>query len=288
MKLQLISNGDSWVFGSELVDPEIIKKYPSNIHIGHYDHLPESDSYRLPRIFSTKLAEKLNADSINLAWPADDNQSICNRTIGYIVENYINAGLGTENLFVVIGWSSPERARFWYKDETRNGKHIIWPSLEWHDTLAQKKFWELYVTYFWNNEEYMPRFVDTVLRFQNFCSEHKIKYVMFNAFYQGMGSGCTRQQATDINVEKELLTLPADGYDYSINSQRFSKISSHLATWRTIIDKTYYCKDHDKNSFKTFIYDRLEHPFAGDHPSEQGHTIWADELYRYINDNKLL
>ena len=288
MKLQLICNGDSWVFGSELVDPEIIKKYPSNIHIGHYDHLPESDSYRLPRIFSTKLAEKLNADSINLAWPADDNQSICNRTIGYIVENYINAGLGTENLFVVIGWSSPERARFWYKDETRNEKHIIWPSLEWHDTQAQKKFWELYVTYFWNNEEYMPRFVDTVLRFQNFCSEHKIKYVMFNAFYQGMGSGCTRQQATDINVEKELLTLPADGYDYSINSQRFSKMSSHLATWKTISDKTYYCKDQDKNSFKTFIYDRLAQPFAGDHPSEQGHTIWADELYRYINDNKLL
>lgn len=288
MKRQLICNGDSWVFGSEIVHPDVIKKYPTNVHIGHYDHLPENDSYRLPRIFSTKLAEKLNAESINLAWPADDNQSICNRTISYIAENYIDKGISTDNLFVVVGWSSPERARFWYKDETRNGKHIIWPSLEWHDTPGQKKFWELYVTYFWNKEEYMPRFVDTALRFQNFCSEHKIKYVMFNAFYQGGGSGCTRFQATDINIEKELLSLPSDGYEYSINSQRFSKMSSHLATWKTISDKTYYCKDHDKNSFKTFIYDRLDHPFAGDHPSEEGHSLWAEELYRYINDNNLL
>jgi hypothetical protein len=288
MKLQLISNGDSWVFGSELVHPDVIKKYPSNIHIGRYDFLPENDNYRLPRIFTTKLANKLNAESINLARPADDNQSICNRTISYITENYIGNGLSTNNLFVVIGWSSPERACFWYKDETRNGKHIIWPSLQWHDTPSQKKFWELYVTYFWNKEEYIPRFVDTVLRFQNFCSEHNIKHVMFNAFYQGGGSGCTRSQSTDINIEKELSSLLMDRYEYTIGDQRFSKTSSHLPIWKTINDKTYYCKDHEKNSFKTFIYDRLERPFAGDHPSEEGHTLWADELYNYINKYNLL
>jgi hypothetical protein len=288
MKLQLISNGDSWVFGSELVHPDVIKKYPSDIHIGHYDHLPENDNYRLPRIFTTKLANKLNAESINLAWPADDNQSICNRTISYITENYIDKGISTNNLFVIIGWSSPERVRFWYKDETRNGKHILWPSLEWHDTPSQKKFWELYVTYFWNKEEYIPRFVDTVLRFQNFCSEYNIKHLMFNAFYQGDGSGCTRQQATDINIEKELSTLLADGYRYTEGNQRFSKPISYIPIWRRISNKTYYCKDHYKNSFKTFIFDRLEQPFAGDHPSEDGHSLWAEELYRYINDNNLL
>ena len=58
--------------------------------------------------------------------------------------------------------------------------------------------------------------------------------------------------------------------------------------WKKIHAKTYYCKDQDKNSFKTFIYDRVAQPFAGDHPSEEGHALWAEELYRYINDNNLL
>jgi len=288
MKLQLICNGDSWVFGSEIVDPELAKNYPQHVHVGNYDHLKENDHYRIPRIFPTKLAAMLDADSVNLAWPADDNQSICNRTIEYITENYINTGIGTDNLFVIVGWSSPERARFWYKDIDRNHKHIIWPSLEWHDTTAQKKFWELYVTYFWNKEEYIPRFVDTVLRFQNFCTEHKIKHLMFNAFYQGQGSGCSHAIDKDVNISEELRQMPPDGYDYSVNDKRITKMSSHTHAWKTVSDITYYCKDQAKNSFRTFITDRLAVPLSGWHPSEQGHTLWAKELFKYINNNKLL
>ena len=288
MKRQLICNGDSWVFGSELVDPNIAKNYPSDVHIGNYDHLKINDEYRIPKIFSTKLANLLDADAINLAWPADDNQSICNRTIEYIIENYINIGIGTDNLFVVIGWSSPERALFWYKDDERSQKYIIWPSLEWHDTPAQQKFWELYVSYYWNKEEYIPRFVDTVLRFQNFCTEHKINFVMFNAFYQGQGSGCSHTLGNDVNIKEELATLPPSGYDYSVGDIRTTKMSSHLHAWQTVSDITYYYKDQPKNSFRTFISDRLDNPLSGWHPSEEGHTLWANELYKYINKNKLL
>lgn len=288
MKLQLICNGDSWVFGSEIVDPELAKNYAPNIHVGNYDHLKVNDPYRIPRIFSTKLANILDADAINLAWPADDNQSICNRTIEYITENYINTGLGTDKLFVIIGWSSPERARFWYKDLERSHKHIIWPSLEWHDTTAQKKFWELYVSYFWNKEEFIPRYVDTVLRFQNFCTEHKIKHLMFNAFYQGQGSGCSHAIDRDVNIAEELSLLPPDGYEYSLNNERISKMASHRHAWKTVNNINYYCKDQTKNSFRTFITDRLDNPLAGWHPSEQGHTIWAEELFKYIKENNLL
>jgi len=288
MKLQLISNGDSWVFGSEIVDPEMVKRYPLDTHVGQYDHLPENDSYRLPRIFTTKLAEKLNADSINLSWPADDNQSICNRTIDYLTTNYISKGLSTDNLFVIVGWSSPERVKFWYKDLERSQRYIIWPSLEWHDTPAQKKFWELYVAYLWNREEYIPRFIETVLRFQNFCNEHNIKHLMFNAFYQNGGSGCSHPLGNDIVISEELETLLHDGYQYIENNVRVNSMYNHKDTWATVNPIRYYCKEEHKNSFRTFISDRLEQPLAGWHPSEQGHTIWADELYRYITLNNLL
>lgn len=287
MKTQLICNGDSWVFGSELVDPEVIKKHP-NVHVGNYDHLQENDAYRYPRIFSTKLANMLNADSINLAWPADDNQSICNRTIDFLMSNYISQGKSTDNLFVIIGWSSPERVKFWYKDDERSHRHIIWPSLEWHDTLAQKKFWELYVTHFWNREEYIPRFVETVLRFQNFCTEHNIKHLMFNAFYQNGGSGCSHRIADDTVISQEISTLPGDGYQYNLNGVRHNCMINLANIWNTIDPIRFYCKDQTKNSFRTYITDRLDEPLAGWHPSEQGHTIWAEELFRYIKVNNLL
>ena len=285
----LITNGDSWVFGSEIVDPAIASRYPSTVHVGNYDHLPENDSYRLPRIFSTKLAERFAADSINLSWPADDNQSICNRTMEYISTNYISKGISTDDIFVIVGWSSPERARFWYRDAERSGKHIIWPSLEWHDTPAQQRFWELYVSYFWNAEEYIPRYVDTVLRFQNFCLAHGIKYLMFNAFYQGQGSGCSHPLGQDLDVAAELRTLAADGYDYSVNGVRHPGVSAQYQNiWSTVDPVRYYCKDQQQNSFRTFISERLTEPLSGWHPSESGHELWADELYRYITSNNLL
>ena len=61
MKRQLICNGDSWVFGSELVDPNIAKNYPSDVHIGNYDHLKINDEYRIPKIFLTNPTTGWNA-----------------------------------------------------------------------------------------------------------------------------------------------------------------------------------------------------------------------------------
>ena len=54
-KLEIITDGDSWVFGSEIADPELAKRYPPNTHPGAYDYLEENNIYRIPRIFSTHL-----------------------------------------------------------------------------------------------------------------------------------------------------------------------------------------------------------------------------------------
>ena len=36
---KIICNGDSWVFGCEIVNPEISKRYNKNVHPGEYDYL---------------------------------------------------------------------------------------------------------------------------------------------------------------------------------------------------------------------------------------------------------
>ena len=57
MKLQLISNGDSWVFGSEIVDPDIIKTQPIDKHMGEYDWIEDNTPYRLSKIFTFKTTK---------------------------------------------------------------------------------------------------------------------------------------------------------------------------------------------------------------------------------------
>ena len=90
----------------------------------------------------------------------------------------------TDDLFVIIGWSSPERHSFWYKDDKFNGAFRLWPQVQYFDRPPQEDFWKLYVTYLWNREEYLPRYVMNVLQFQNFCDSNNIKWLCFNAFYQ--------------------------------------------------------------------------------------------------------
>jgi hypothetical protein len=290
-QLDLILGGDSWVFGSEIVDPELAAKYPGR-HVGEFDYFEENNDYREARIFPKLLGEKLNAANvISTAWPADDNTSICNRVIDYVTKNYITPGKSTEDIFVVIGWTSPERARFWYKDDKHNARYVMWPSLDWHDIPEKKKIWELYVMYLWNKEEYIPRFVETVLRFQNFCSEHNIKWLCFNAFYQGFGSGCSHGLGTDINIRNEIQSIaPQEGYGIMINGKRQHGVN--LFQWENIWDTVnpvrYYCKDQEENSWKTFIHKRLDNPLSGWHPSEEGHKLWADEIYNYVTLNNLL
>ena len=115
--LEIVCDGDSWVFGCEIADPNIATQYPKTTHPGVYDFLEKNDVYRHPKIFSTHLAKLMDANVVNLSWPADDNGTILRRTLHYITNTYIAENRSTDNLFVIIGWSSPERNSFWYKDD---------------------------------------------------------------------------------------------------------------------------------------------------------------------------
>lgn len=284
----LITNGDSWVFGSEIIDPKIRAKYPSNLHPGNYETNLENDEYRLPRIWPNKLGTLLGADVINLGYPADDNESIYERTIDYLTGTYINAGLPLNDIFVIVGWSSPERSRYWYKDDKINDKFILWPSNEIFATPAQKDIYRNYVTYQWNKEEYIPRFVHLVYRLQLFFEQHHIKYLMFNAFYQGEGSGCAHPLGKDINIHAELEKIYQPKYPYWNNHNRAIKTIRHQDIWKLVDPVKYYKKDQPENSFRTYISNRLENAYSGHHASEEAHTLWAQHLLAYIMSHKII
>lgn len=291
-KIKIICNGDSWVFGCEIADPEISKRYSENTHPGTYDYLQENDDYRLPKIFPTLLGELFNADVVNLSWPADDNGTILHRTISYITKNYISKNISTEDILVIVGWSSPERNFFWYKDDDFSSRFRLWPQVKHFDKKPQEEFWKLYITYLWNKEEYISRYVMNVLQFQNFCDAHKIKWMCFNSFYQTPKQNIN--QWSDLNIKEELQIFKDKnslcGYSINENIEKRKSIQyDYLTIWDTIDDIRFYKKNENKNTFKSFIETKnIEPIFNGWHPSPNSHKLWAQELFRYINEKNIL
>lgn len=287
-KLRIICDGDSWVFGCEIADSKISQKYDGTVHPGKYDWLEENDSFRIPKIFTTHLANIMDAEVTNLSWPADDNGTILNRTITHITENYIDKKISTENLLVIVGWSSPERIFFWYKNGKESRRFRLWPQVDNFDFPDQRSFWEYYITYLWNPEEYLPRYVMDVLQLQNFCNINNIKWMCFNSFYQIPGKNPCDWY--DLDVRNELKKLYLDGSQYHITTDniRRTRQYNYIPIWNTIDDIRFYKKDLPKNTFKSFMEENCDKPYTGWHPSPESHKLWAEELKLYINKNNIL
>lgn len=286
-KLEIVCDGDSWTFGCEIVDPSLTEKYGGkNIHPGRYDYFKENDNYRIPKIWPTFLERELNAKCYNLSWPADDNGTILNRTIDFITRNYLIKKKDTKNLVVIVGWSSPERNFFWYKDEKINYKFRLTPNVPHFDSDGQEEIWKLYVQYLWNKEEYLPRFIMNVLQLQNFCDANNIKWVCYNSFYQ-VGDRNVADWV-DLNIENEIKTMSVAGYlEISTNGTRTSITHDYSNIWKIINSSNFYKKNEDENTFRSFIMKNCTSPFEGWHPSEEGHKAWANEIARYLKENIL-
>ncbi len=290
MTFKLITNGDSWTFGSEIVDPLLTIKYSDKKHVTEYDFFEENDSYRIAKIWPTHLAKIMNADLINLAWPADDNGSILRRTMSYIATKFIEKNLPTDDILVIIGWSSPERNSFWYDDGKQSHSLRLYPTIPSSVRDNEfKKFWEYYVTNLWNPEDYIRRFIFDAVQFENFCIRHNIKYLQFNSFYQTPGKNI--HDWVDLNIAEEVKKLKPDVYAIydSAISQRKHEQANYLTLWNTIDPVKFYNKDQLVNTFKGFIESTFDDPYNKTwHPSPESHLAWASELYRYIEDNKII
>lgn len=291
MNKTFICNGDSWVFGSEILDPSQEKTLANGKHVTAIDYLPENDSYRCPRIFSSYLAEIADATSINISWPADDNTTILYRTMDFVTNNYISQGKSTENLMIIVGWSSPERNSFWYDDGQLSMLFRLWPNVKHFDSVLQRQFWQIYTRCIWNPQEYIRRYVHTIINFQNWCIANNLKWLCFNSFQQVKHLNIDEWVDLNVRAEIEALTNRLGGYQYHVsNDSNVRKNATHdlLSLWDQVDSIRFYKKDQVNNTFKSFITQHnATNTFNGWHPSPESHEIWAHELWSYIRENNL-
>lgn len=283
MKYKLVCNGDSWVFGCEIVDPKLVAKHPG-AYAGTYDYFEENINYRTDRIWTTFIREYLDCETVNISWPADDNTTILRRTIDYVTQEYLDKNKSTEELIVVVGWSSPERNSFWWKDSKINVHFRLWPHVKHFNNSQQEVFWKLYTRFLWHEEEYLTRYIMDNLTLQNFCIANNIKYLIYNSFYQISTEPVWtwNRNLTQAISELQIMPYNEDNPDTKVRTE-------HRMAWKKMWNQVkapnFYKKDQKLSTFNEFILDKLENPYIGMHPSPQAHNLWAKELADYLKEH---
>tara|TARA_R100000951_G_C2639690_1_gene180515 strand:+ start:142 stop:957 length:816 start_codon:yes stop_codon:yes gene_type:complete len=255
-------DGCSWTGGHD-IDPKLEANGLTNVN-----H-PDNDSYRLPRLYPYKLGQLFNAEIVNNGVAGSSNDGIVRRTLRE-VKNLLSEHRASD-IYVVIGWTSPERKDFFYRDDDSAAWDTLYPvqdSYEHPDSDVQK-FWEIYVQKYWNEEEYLERYIQQVLLLHLFLKEHNVKHLFFDAFYEASQSD-TPNILNSMEIDDLILESGYDKMGHYYLTNYFDSLRQDLFM---------------PTSFRNFLLQKGRVKFAENmfnrkdyHPTEKAQHLWAKKL----------
>ena len=283
----LVADGCSWTAG-DIVDPVLFPNQPW--HVNHPDNL----QYRLPRVWPHKLGKLLDLKTENIAHAGSSNDGIVRRTISKVeklLENNKN-----EDIIVVIGWTSPERKDFFFKsvEDKEQAWDTLYPAQIDHASIkhkGKKDFYKLYTQYYWNEEEYVLRYIQSLVLLHNYLENNNITHYFFDAFYEAteavvdpdkhavfdsvsLNKFIRSQHEAWKNRGKYLNFIQSEG----LFSQYF-KIYDKVFIKDTMIEimkghlNKKELKDHDNGQL---VFDETYHP------TEFSHSAYAEHLFNTL------
>ena len=283
---ELIIAGDSWSFGSEIINP----KFKSD-DVTDWDDV--NDEYRNSNIYPYYLSKQLNIDNVkNLSFPAYSNDRIVRTLINYLTKYHLINSSNLNDIFVIVGLTSPERKDFYYKNKNLSQWVTMWPAWEhkYKDHDGMDDFVKSYITFFNNEQEYLNRYLNQVYYLQNFFKSNNIKYLIFQSFYQPTIFHNKISEWED----SPYINLWNNSFHGSTDTQqtKYYQGSSEPEIWKLIDDIRFMNKNKKNHSFHGYLIDTStktnENYFVGLHPNENAHKLWANNLYFYIKNNNLL
>ena len=265
----IICDGDSWTAG-HMINPEL--EHRDDIFINHV----ENESYRLPKVWPHKLGKYLDDVIIeNNAHAGSSNDGIVRRVMRRVTS--LLKEKKPEDLFVIIGFTSPERKDFFYKSSNRKAWDTLYPAqyeqdFDFDESGELKLFYKTYGKVFWNAEEYLERYTQQIILLHNFFKNNNVKHLFFDAFYETADDDMGLI-FNSINIDDVLIEL---GYD--------TKSHYHYSEYILNIRKEVFMT----KSFRNTILDEMknnkilrldENKYYNDsHPSETSQEMWANKL----------
>ena len=255
-------DGCSWTGGHD-IDPKLEKEGLTDVN--HSDN----DSHRLPKLWPYKLGQLINAEIINNGVAGSSNDGIVRRTLRE-VKNLLSEHRA-KDIYVVIGWTSPERKDFFYRNDNKAAWDTLYPNQSeyYHPDEDVQKFWEIYVQKYWNEEEYLERYLQQVMFLHLFLKDLGVKHLFFDAFYETHDTK-NPTMLNSVDIENKLLTTRTGkmGHYYLINelSDIREKVFMTIS-FRNFLLQTGKLK-FGENMFSTTDY----------HPTEKAQHLWAKKL----------
>ncbi len=265
----ILCDGCSWTGGHD-IDPKLEKQ-----GITFVNH-PDNDSYRLPRLWPYKLGKLLNVEVINSGVAGSSNDGIVRRTLRE-VKNLLSEHRA-KDIYVVIGWTSPERKDFFYRNDDTGAWDTLYPvQNEYHHPDKDvKKFWEIYIQKYWNEEEYLERYTQQVILLHLFLKEHGIKHLFFDAFYETTKDD-NPNILNSVNVDDLILQNQYDKMGHYYLMDYFNSLRQDIFM---------------PTSFRNFLLQKRKIKFGDDmfntkdyHPTEKAQHLWAKKLNLTIKRN---
>jgi len=286
----ILTCGDSFTFGSEIINPTLStgKPEPYKLELminGLSDYSPENDEYRISKIWPTYLGEISKREVINIAKPSISNQWIYHSTMGWILKNYIEQNKPTDDLIVIVGWTSILRKEFFFNDENITYEKTL--NVNGDFKLENKDLREFFKYYILTTDFDIQGAYDLInynFNLLNFCQSYNIKCYFFNALPEEHHTYQIERFHKDLNILKHI-----QSFKWITNCWERDMYSESLIKWKSIPSTCFLQKDCTINSFSNYIrLLPLEERLHGIHPSPQAHKIWAEVLYDFIfNENDL-
>ena len=255
----ILCEGCSWTAG-DMINPELKLAGEEHPYVNH----PKNDDYRLPKVWPHKLGKKLGIDVLNKSVSGSSNDGIVRRTMREVKQLLLK--YKPEELFVIVGWTSPERKDFYYTGEWEAWE-TMYPISNYQSIPDEDidTFYQIYREKFWNEQEYLERYVQQNLLLHYFLKEHKVNHLFFDAFYETRGKdGLFNSFTIDEVISYEMKKSP----------QSHSLIKYFLGI------RNEFCLEE---SFRNVIlndFSKLIGNYA--HPNEEAHEILSEYIFKKL------
>jgi hypothetical protein len=289
-EMKLVVCGDSFTYGSEIVDPQFLEA-PSKPHqINKFNGIIEEDTdakndqYRIERIWPTYLKELIGAkEVINLAKPAVGNKWIFETLLNWLLENYIVPNKTPDDIIVVIGWTSIVRKEFFFNTHNKIYRKTLNSNGDFNkEEYGMREFFKWYLSVVQNDYEGAYDFINYNFEIRTFCDKYGIPCYLFNALPEEHHIYKMERKFIDLNIMKWIDSFKYVEGIWGEDLYRMSKLK-----WDHVPESNFLMKDKPSNSFLNYIKQiPLEERLYGVHPTPKSHKLWAELLYEWISNGR--
>lgn len=289
-EMKLVVCGDSFTYGSEIVDPQFLEtpskpNRPNKFNgLINKDTDEKNDQYRTERIWPTYLKELIGAkEVINLAKPAVGNKWIHETILNWLLENYIVPKKTPDDIIIVIGWSSVVRKEFFFNINNKICRRTLNGNGDFDkEGYEMKQFFKWYLLAVQNDYEGVYDFVNYNFEMRMLCERYEIPCYSFNALPEEHHVYNLERKFVDLNVTKWI-----DSFKYVEGAWGEDLYKMSKLKWSHIPEANFIWKDKPMNSFSNYIkHLPLEERLNGSHPSPKSHKLWAELLHEWIMNKR--